>query len=151
MIIKNFMLLVVGLILLSANTNSRLECPVPGTASEELKRATVVFSGKVVAEEYQDVGPGAPLEDARAKVLVVRIKVERWWKGGSAREVSLRTSVTKMPDGSIRSYAEDFRFTSGESYLIYAFEFKGRLGTSECTRTRKLSQAEDDLRELGEG
>lgn len=148
---RSIKLLLVGLVLLNAPTSLAVDCPAPGTPSAELKRAAAVFSGEVVAEEYKDVGPDAPEEDAGAKVLVVRIKVERWWKGGSAREVTMRTSVTKLPDGSIRSYAEDFHFTKGGSYLIYAFAPKGKLGTSACTRTRKLSEAEDDLRELGEG
>lgn len=38
-----------------------------------------------------------------------------------------------------------FPFEIGKEYLVYAYEFKGMLNTSICTRTRSASSAEDDL------
>lgn len=142
------LLLILSLLIFSVSPNVTFDCPVPATVPDEVKRATAVFVGEVIAEEYREIKDG---EDAGAKVLTVRIKVKRWWKGNGANEVIMYTSITEFPDGTTRRFAEDFRFHKGESYLIYAFGPQDKLRTSECSRTKKLSVAEEDLNQLGEG
>jgi len=142
------LLVILSLLTFNISPNVAFDCPVTASVPDEVNRAAAVFSGEVIAEEYQEVKDG---EDAGAKVLTVRIKVERWWKGKGTNEVTMYTSVTKFPDGTTRSYAEDFRFQKGESYLIYAFGLEDKLRTSECSRTKQLSKADEDLRQLGEG
>ena len=138
-------------ILLTGSTVARLECRKPGSVTEELNRASVVFSGEAVSKEYRKVDFSRSGGVGEAQVLVVKFKVNRWWKGGGAEDAVLYTSVTKIPGGGTSSLAEDFRFSKGESYLVYAYGPRDKLKTSACTRTRKLTEAEEDLRELGEG
>lgn len=136
------------LLLFNLNSNAVAECQGPRSVSEELQRADAVFSGKVIAEEYQLIETG---EDAGAKALVIKLRVDRWWKGADTEEVYLYTTFRKLPNGNSTEFAEDFRFRQGERYLVYAFEFEGKLQTNQCHRTSVLSKAEEDLRELGEG
>ena len=63
----------------------------------------------------------------------------------------LHTSIVDFPDGTRKTQSEDFFFEKDESYLIYAFRDKNEWRTNACTRTKKLSEAEADLHELGEG
>ncbi len=88
---------------------------------------------------------------ATAKALVIKIKIEKVWKGDMGEEVYLYTSERKNPDGTSSVNAEDFWFHKGERYLVYAFIRDGHLQTNGCGRTRKFAEAEVDLRELGEG
>ena len=125
------------------------DCPVPGTPTKELKRATAVFSGKVIDTERRKI-TDASSEDFGGEQLFVKLKVARWWKGGGDSDIVLRTSTVYFPD-TTKEYGEGFRFSDGETYLVYAFYFNGAYGTSGCTRTAKLSEAGEDLKELGEG
>jgi hypothetical protein len=127
------------------------ECPPVASVSESLRNSSSVFTGEVISEEYRDIKEDSPGKPENGKTLVIRFKVQRWWKGSRANEVTLYTSLRKYPDGSESFMAEDFRFQKGESYLVYAQGRAEKLWTSECTRTRKLAGAENDLRELGDG
>ena len=128
-----------------------LECPPPGSMRVALANATAVFAGEVVSEEYPDVNTDPSGKPAEARVLVIKLKVKRWWKGDGAEEVQLYTSSRKYPDGRISEIANDFFFREGESYLVYAYGPKEKLRTDGCGRTRNLADAGEDLRELGEG
>ena len=127
------------------------ECPPWGSVRMSLSNSTAVFSGEVVSEEYRDTKTDAWGEPAEAKALVVKLKVNRWWKGSGAEEVYLLTSVRKFPDGRTSLLADDFFFRKGESYLVYAYGPEENLQTDGCTRTRGLAEAGEDLSELGEG
>lgn len=142
---------VIMLILLTGSNAARLDCSKPISVPEELNRATAVFSGEAVAEEYRKMDFSASGGVGEAEVLVVKFRVKRWWKGAGVEKAVLYTSVTKVPGGGTSSLAEDFRFRKGVSYLVYAYGSADKLRTSACTRTRKLAEAEEDLRELGEG
>ena len=126
-------------------------CPPPVSVTMSIKNSTAVFSGEVISEEYRDVKEDSLGEPKEAKALFIKLKVKRWWKGNSAEEVELFTSVRKYPNGTTSVMAEDFVFHQGESYLVYAYGPEERLRTDGCKRTRKLADAEDDLLELGEG
>lgn len=131
--------------------SAELECPRQPKVRDALAAAAAVFSGEVMGEEYRDVRTDSSGRPAEAKAQVVKLKAEKWWKGSGAREIFLYTSARKYPDGSTSLSADDFTFRKGESYLVYASGPEAELRTSGCTRTIKLDEAGDDLRELGEG
>jgi hypothetical protein len=137
-------------LLFSINTIPATDCRGVGTPSAELKRATAVFSGKVIAFEHQYISDEKDV-DFSGEALLVRIKVDSWWKGSNnTNEVVLRTGTVCF-SGATKRTGEDFKFLGGESYLVYAYTYQENLMTNGCTRTKTLSKAEEDLKELGEG
>jgi hypothetical protein len=140
-------------ILLAAQANQAMSfrCIKKRTVSEELAQAVSVFSGEAIAQEYKSKRKTNSDSSEDGEVLVVKFKVERWWKGSGADEIEMHTSQEKQPDGTLSLMAEDFHFQTGESYLVYAFWRDAYLTTNQCQRTAKLEQAKEDLLELGEG
>ncbi len=137
-------------LLFSISTIPATDCRAVGKPSVELKRATAVFSGKVIAFERQYISDEKDV-DFGGEALLVRIKVDRWWKGSNGtNEVVLRTGTAYFPNATKRT-SEDFKFLDEESYLVYAYTYKENLMTDGCSRTITLSKAEEDLKELGEG
>jgi hypothetical protein len=69
------------------------------------------------------------------------------WKAAEGKEVVLYTANDSAACG--------YNFEKGKSYLVYAHSQKRGeekvLGTNICTRTALLSDAKEDLKELGEG
>jgi hypothetical protein len=122
-------------------------CFKPRTVTEELEKSDAVFTGKVIAEEYQPVKSTSE----GGEVLTVKLAVERWWKGEVKKEVTLYTQTIRYPNGRTSFMSEDFRFQVGMRYLVYASGTSGELRTNGCRRTKAVVQADDDLRELGEG
>ena len=112
------------------NPNQSLKRQVTAALGE----SRAVFSGKVL--EVRD--------DPEGLSLVVRLRVERSWKGSTGREVRI---VTGRGGGDC-----GYRFEVGGSYLVYAYgSGAGGLGTNICQRTARLSEASKDLRVLGRG
>ena len=150
------LLLIAGVfLLLSFDVNLACVCAERKGVAEELSQASAVFSGRVVAREYRKVEPRSLVEPAVVEVMVVRFEVERWWKGGMADEAILYTSFTKYSDGGGSASSCEYPLRVGEQYLVYAFSpTRGpanELRTSPCSRTVKLEEATEDLKELGEG
>ena len=114
-----------------------LPYPMPSLKTQvrtALTEARAVFSGKVL--EVKD--------DPQALSVVVRLRVERVWKGSPRGEVRL---VTGRGGGDC-----GYRFEVGGSYLVYAYgSGAGGLGTNICQRTARLSEAAKDLQVLGKG
>jgi hypothetical protein len=117
----------------------------------ELKSATAIFAGKVIAQEYRPILNPTTEEPEGSQVLITKISVDRWWKGDGGEEVEMYTSVTKLPNGLTRRFAENFNFELGKRYLVYAYGQADQLATDVCRLTRNIEQATDQLRELGEG
>jgi len=134
-------------------------CLIYVSVSEDFEKSDAVFAGKVIAEEYRPLKTPteAVLSDlvvipqGPAEVLTVRFAVEKWWKGGKSEEVTLHTSFIRYSEALSSSMAEDFRFSLGERYLVYAFKVSDNLRTSVCKRTKKLELVGEDLQKLGEG
>jgi hypothetical protein len=159
---KSLMILSIFCILLlipsTATPTPALRCFIPypnESLSERVKReltnATAVFSGKVIAEEYRPVVPPTAEAPEGSMVLVSKILVDRRWKGDGKEVAEMYTSITKLQNGLTQTYAEDFHFEKAKSYLVYAFGQPDRLNTDVCKLTRKIEDAADQLRELGEG
>ena len=89
------------------------------------------------------------------ETLVVKVRINQWWKGEPLTEVYLLTSSTRNADGTSLHNSCDFTFHKGEIYLIFATKYSSKdeneYRTGYCSRTRKLSSADDDLKVLGEG
>jgi hypothetical protein len=127
---------------------SSAECPPPGQPKVELDLATAVFSGKVISRERvrEETSPGEFSER-----VVIRIAVDRVWKGDMDSDATIYTSEVLSPNGTKSFNAEDFPFKEKERYLVYAFGKPERLRTNQCSRTRKMAEADEDLKELGNG
>ena len=109
------------------------KCAVPGSPSEELEQSAAVFEGRVVSvQEPED-------NDIKGSNLVV-FEVNAVWKGPSQQEARLQTNRTRESCG--------FAFVEGESYLVYSHD---GAGVNTCSRTRLLSEAAEDLSQLGSG
>lgn len=134
---KSLVLIIVALRLLHT-TSFACTCLPSENATKELGISAAVFSGKVleVRRNQQETGVFTRVEAV--------IEVERIWKGVEKRTISVFTSN--------QSSACGYGFKKGESYLVYASkDAEGRLITSICSRTRRMKDAGDDLKELGEG
>jgi hypothetical protein len=131
------------------STATERRCMIPGSPAVELGRANAVFTGKVVGREYVKDVFSEP--DVTGERLVIKIAVERVWKGEVGKEVLMYTSTVRHSNDLISMMAEDFNFTDDKRYLIYAVGAADRLQTSACSRSRMIEKAEADLRELGKG
>lgn len=141
-----------------------LACFCPSLTTEQaVDKSKAVFSGEVVGFEYRK-GISNWSMDERAKqtgmvieyeTLVVKVRVNQWWKGEPPSEVYLLTNGTRNADGTSLRNSCDYTFHKGETYLIFATQFNTKKDneyrTSDCLRTLKLSAADDDLKILGEG
>jgi hypothetical protein len=109
-------------------------CKPPPPPKEALKNAAAVFAGKVSAKKA-------------GGEVVVTFDVSKAWKGVDAKTITVRTPRDSAACG--------FTFEMEKSYLIYAHRdsegAEAKLSTNICTRTKLLSEAKDDLIELGEG
>ncbi len=140
-----------------------LACDCPSVTTEQaIDKSKAVFSGEVVAFEYRKGIPNWSM-DERAKetgkvieyeTLVVKVRVNQWWKGEPPTEVYLLTRSTRNADGTSLGNSCDFTFDEGETYLIFATKHntkdENEYRTGICSRTRKLSSADNDLKILGE-
>ena len=129
-------------------------CVPSGSPAKELAHATAVFSGRVDAITRDDSIP--PLDTAWSvaqqnawfvrlfEQRQVRISVLRVWKGQVSETITLVTGGGG-PDCS-------YEFEIGAAYLVYAYPSRrAGLSATSCSRTRLLSKAEEDMRELGPG
>jgi hypothetical protein len=115
--------------------------------SADLSSYRAVFSGQVI--------------DTRSGI---KFKVERIWKGELLREITIAFDSTV---GQQKNSSRTLNFQKGESYLVYALgdttteqlEHQVVYGSNlnvvhyitNCTKTKKLVDAKEDLKVLGEG
>ena len=142
--------LTVTLLLASSTTSvPGLLCKSIKPVPDEFRRATAVFSGEAISQEFVELKEESSRE-LGGGALVTKFKVRRWWKGGAADEVTVHTSALRK-DSGILTLAEVARFQVGEVYLVYAFGPAEELRNKACSRTGALNRAEEDMRQLGEG
>ena len=131
------LLLVVSLVF-GAKASLACTCVPTKGPTEGLELAAAVFSGKVV-----EIRRHKRSEDIFARVEVV-LRVERVWKGVEGTTVNVFTASHSATCG--------YGFKEGRTYLVYAYKNAvGRLSTDICSRTRRLKDAGEDLKELGAG
>ncbi|MCM3711317.1 hypothetical protein [Sporosarcina luteola] len=120
---------------------SACSCIMPPSPEEALDKADAVFSGEVVeiVENKKFFGG--------AYGRTVHLKVDKAWKGIKESETSITTGYDDGDCG--------YSFEKGQKYLVYAsasnMYVPGTLSTTICHRTTELSNAAEDLNELGEG
>jgi hypothetical protein len=95
--------------------------------SVHVNGATVIFVGTVEA-----------VTGSMPQPIVATFLVDKTYRG----RVERRTVVSGSGNNC------DIAFTKGDTYLVYAQEHGGVLLTHECTRTRPLSAAGEDVRYL---
>ena len=151
--------------LLAGDPGAIRECLAVGrTPVEELGQSTAVFSGTVVAREWVPeryseernssswlLGQFPAGQERVVQRMWVRLEVHRVWKGEVPAVVRMRTTNLRFPSGAAGGEAHDYKFSDGESYLVYTYGPPEGLSTSICQRTRPLRTATEDLRALGEG
>lgn len=106
-------------------------CALISTPEEELEYSAAVFSGTVTK-----------VKEGRSRLGRATFDVKESWKGVSGESVS----VYGHGDGIFCG----LNYDEGKSYLVYA-ERRGKddLKAAQCTSTKLLSKASEDLRALG--
>lgn len=112
-------------------------CTEPSPPPVALGESQAVFSGRVL-----DIEPVNPLEDS-SRLMRVLFSVRTAWKGARHEQIIVSTARMEASCG--------FEFKKGAEYLVYASDFKHRLSTSLCSRTKALSSAAQDIAALGPG
>jgi len=123
------------LLILNAAHVIACECAGDPRPCEEFWRVDAVFAGSVVASGKTNVDYGTYKYDMR----LVHLIVDQPIRGMQSSEVDV---ITGWGGGDC-----GYGFKLGQRYLVYAYREKksNRLSTSICTRTRLISEAEDDL------
>jgi hypothetical protein len=112
------------------SANPTMRCLIAAkSVKSALKQSAAVFSGEVI-----EVKNGRHFMEAR-------FRVERSWKGVDAEEVLVLVDST----------VESPHYRASEKYLVFAGIQYGKLFTGNCSRTRKIADAQEDLKQLGEG
>jgi hypothetical protein len=100
---------------------------------QEFGKAKMIFVGKMMeGSEKLWAGKDKTGKQVSYEAGQVRFAVEEVFKGDKVSEVMLQVSSNK--DTSC-----GYSMTRGEKYLVYAYEYKGRLSTGVCTRTSIIS------------
>lgn len=101
----------------------------------DFNEAVAVFSGEVVAID----------------TFKVKLKVDKLWKGDFGDEAVMSTGTKDNGDGIHISSSCDYSFKLGEKYLVYAYGASPEdMQARECTRTRPLNYAEQEMKDLDE-
>jgi hypothetical protein len=155
---KRHVTILLALLFIFVATSSALGCSCEKTSSvsKALKQADAVFSAKFVGAEYRKgivdglrrIMEGREGKKTEYEVLVLKFEIEHWWKGTPVNEVILITETTRDADGGKTSSNCEYAFEEGEDYLVYADNGESGLETSICTRTKRLKEAEQDLKVL---
>ena len=124
-----FILIITAFLLL--NSDSVLGCVcVPTTTIQKIEQAQSIFSGKVIGQTATQI----------------RFKVQKWWKGAPYFETFI------YADNKVITSC-DVTFKNDEIYLVYAFRSSpgNKPETNQCSGTKDLTAAEEDLKILGKG
>src|SRR5688572_12494594 len=133
-----FFLMASIFVLIAAASSFACTCAPSQSATEELKRAAAVFAGRVL-EVKRHKRPANLFADV--EVIFV---VDRDWKGVEGTTVSVFTGSWSASCG--------YGFKAGRTYLVYAYEnTERRLVTGICSRTTRLKNAREDLKQIGPG
>lgn len=107
---------------------------LPTALRDARARAAAIFHGRVVSVESRWSLLGLvglhPGQEAHFEVLEV-------FKGTVGSRLVLPSGTGAGPC--------EFAFVSGEEYLVYAYEYAGRLEASLCSRTRRAAKGDSEL------
>ena len=137
-----------ALLLLGYDVASACTCLPPPSPAEALNSAQAIFAGEVTLSRER---PATPVRNRRGRVvgykrswtLEVRFRVSRVWKGEIGSTATIDAPTHHMPCAH--------GFDKGERYLVYAYGAGAKLSAGICSRTKRLKDAQEDLRALGAG
>lgn len=132
-------LAIVVFLLVSTGVAQACTCAPPPSPAQALSQSDAVFSGRVI--KIKRVKSKDALADLWGVEVVFAVNTS--WKGGRQKTVSVFTAS--------QSAACGYNFSTGMTYLVYADASQGKLATSLCSRTSRLKDAREDLKELGTG
>ena len=117
----------------------------PLSPDEELPNYDAVFSGKVT--DIEETNPDDQMFSSADSILVT-LDVDTVWKGDKQETITVKTAQSSASCG--------FYFENNQEYIVYAAQYNGeeegdQLEVSLCSRTNLLSNATEDLQELGPG
>lgn len=112
-------------------------CIEPFSPKESLKKSSAVFAGKVVDIDMSKI------MFSSADPVKVTFEVSKIWKGFSYKTLVVTTARSEASCG--------YSFKQGEEYIVYVRGEENNLKASLCSRTKLFSNAQEDLKELGEG
>lgn len=121
--------LVICCILLAGQSIYACSCMLL-TTEKNFTRAAVVFSGKVDSVK----------SDLFQYSISVNLSVSRVFKGPLGKSIVIRTAPNDAACG--------YPFKEGEEYLVYGEASDGGIWVSLCGRTKLLSQAGEEIKEL---
>jgi len=113
-------------------------CALPPGPRESLEHATAVFAGKVI-----NINVLSGTSISSADPVEVTFEVSQIWKGPNYRTLAVITAINGVSCG--------FSFKQNKEYIVYAYGEENGLSTTICSRTKLLTNAQEDLKELGEG
>jgi len=115
-------------------TPSVFACPCPEKPDPltALKQSVAVFSGSVI--NIDEDGDLSPITGTHMRK--VHFRVDRAWKG--IERIVIRVNTEKD------SVACGYAFSTGNTYLVYAYGEKDNLQVSLCSRTQKLGDVRSE-------
>ena len=116
-------------------------CQKTGPPCKAFGEASVVFTGTVKSLK-EGARKRKPNGDVDFVSRLFKFSVEETFSGAPIRELEVATGLSADDCG--------YPFVKGVSYLVYAYrdEKDGRLYTSSCTRTKRVTSASEDLQYL---
>jgi len=135
---------------LSTNTVNACSCAGTGSVCQSFGTATAVFVGTVVSARENRFPAGMTLEERRKQAdrtgddwapRAFKFSVEQTFLGVGGTDIEVFTGSGGGDCG--------FEFKVGQRYLVYAYQYKERLITTICTRTKPFVKADEDLALLG--
>ena len=109
----------------------------PLSPDEELPNYDAVFSGTVIETQNQSESQGIGS-------ILFTFDVDNMWKGDLRETLTIKTAQSSAACG--------FNFEENQKYIVYAGQYDDDyLEVSLCSRTGLLSNATEDLQELGAG
>lgn len=133
-----FLLVLFASFIFSSESILACSCLPAKSAAQELELSTAVFSGKVTKIKRHKKA-----ENIFGSVEVI-FRVEKNWKGVKEKTVSVFTSSNSASCG--------YNFKVNQTYLVYANRNdEGKIEASICSRTKRLKDAGEDLKELSAG
>jgi hypothetical protein len=133
-----FLLVLFTPLMLSPDAILACSCLPTKSTAQELEQSTAVFSGKVIQIKRRKQA-----ENIFASVEVT-FRVEKAWKGLKRKTITVYTSSNSASCG--------YSFRVNQTYLVYANgNDEDKLSTGICSRTKRIKDAREDLKELGKG
>jgi len=143
---KFFVIFLIGIISLSTplypQESSACSCIIEST-NEALENSVAIFSGTVT--KITESHPTWPITSS-ADPVTVEFQVDRVWKGPSEKTIKVKTPSSGASCG--------YGFEMGKTYLVYSHDIQEEppvQRVSLCSRTAPISDASEDLDELGIG